>query len=62
MNKWKIMKRKSIKPIYSPWKNAWRDWRFLSKADVEAVLGKMVKRGIITIIGNGRGIKYLRKE
>ena len=34
----------------------------VSPTTVEAVLGKMVKRGIITIIGNGRGIKYLRKE
>ena len=34
----------------------------VSPTTVEAVLGKMVKRGIITIIGNGRGTKYLRKE
>ena len=33
----------------------------VSPTTVEAVLGKMVKRGIITIIGNGRGTKYLRK-
>ena len=34
----------------------------VSPTTVEAVLDKMVKRGIITIIGNGRGTKYLRKE
>ena len=34
----------------------------VSPTTVEAVLGKMVKRGIITIIGNGRGTKYIRKE
>ena len=33
----------------------------VSPTTVEAVLDKMVKRGIITIIGNGRGTKYLRK-
>ena len=34
----------------------------VSPTTVEAVLDKMVKRGIITIIGKGRGTKYLRKE
>ena len=34
----------------------------VSPTTVEAVLGKMVKNGIITIIGNGRGTKYLRKD
>ena len=34
----------------------------VSPTTVEAVLGKMVKSGIITIIGNGRGTKYLRKD
>lgn len=33
----------------------------ISPTTVEAVLGKMVKSGIITTIGNGRGTKYLRK-
>ena len=34
----------------------------VSPTTVEAVLGKMVKSGIITIIGNGRGTKYLKKD
>ena len=34
----------------------------VSPTTVEAVLGKMVKNEIITIIGNGRGTKYLRKD
>ena len=33
----------------------------ISPTTVEAVLGKMIKSGIITMIGNGRGTKYLRK-
>ena len=33
----------------------------ISPTTVEAVLGKMVKSGIITTIGNGRATKYLRK-
>lgn len=33
----------------------------ISPTTVEAVLGKMVKSGIITIIGNGRGTKYIKK-
>lgn len=32
----------------------------ISPTTVEAVLGKMVKSGIITTVGNGRGTKYLR--
>ncbi len=33
----------------------------ISPTTVEAVLGKMVKSGVITIVGSGRGTKYLRK-
>ena len=33
----------------------------ISPTTVEAVLGKMVKSGIITTIGKGRGTKYVRK-
>ena len=33
----------------------------ISPTTVEAVLGKMVKSGIITTIGNGRSTKYIRK-
>lgn len=33
----------------------------VSATTVEAVLGKMVKEGIIQIIGNGRNIKYMKK-
>ena len=33
----------------------------ISPTTVEAVLGKMVKSGVITTIGNGRGTKYIRK-
>ena len=33
----------------------------ISPTTVEAVLGKMVKSGIITTIGKGRGTKYIRK-
>ena len=33
----------------------------ISPTTVEAVLGKMVKSGVITIVGSGRGSKYLRK-
>ena len=33
----------------------------ISPTTVEAVLGKMVKSGVITIVGAGRGTKYLRK-
>ena len=33
----------------------------ISQTTVEAVLGKMVKIGIITTIGKGRGTKYIRK-
>ncbi|MBO4321038.1 MAG: Fic family protein [Treponema sp.] len=33
----------------------------ISPTTVEAVLGKMVKSGIITTLGSGRGTKYIRK-
>ena len=33
----------------------------ISPTTVEAVLGKMVKSGIITTLGSGRGTKYLKK-
>ena len=33
----------------------------ISPTTIEVILGKMVKSGIITTIGNGRGTKYLRK-
>lgn len=33
----------------------------VSPTTVEAMLGKMVKNGIITTVGSGRGIKYIRK-
>ena len=33
----------------------------VSPTTVEAVLGKMVKNGIITTVGSGRGTKYIRK-
>ena len=33
----------------------------ISPTTVEAVLGKMVKSGVITIVGSGRGTKYLKK-
>ena len=34
----------------------------ISPTTVEAVLGKMVKSGVITIVGSGRGTKYLKKQ
>ncbi len=33
----------------------------ISPTTVEAVLGKMIKSGIITTVGSGRGTKYIRK-
>lgn len=33
----------------------------VSPTTIEAVLGKMVKSGIITTLGSGRGIKYVKK-